>query len=233
MSYIYLWLNILSFLPPFLLSFHPLLQLHKRWQYLLPAIFIVAIIFVLLDMWYTSMGIWGFSSRYLLGANIANLPIEEVLFFICIPYACIFSYHCLNTQLKRDFFGPIQNAISYSLMLFSAIMLILFYHKVYTLFAFGSVLLLIFLLQVILKVKWLSRFYFAYLILQIPFLIVNGILTGTGLKEPIVWYNPSHIIGWRILTIPFEDIFYGMAMLLMSIAIYEYLQIKKENKMLL
>ena len=233
MSYIYLWLNVLSLLPPFFLSFHPLLQLHKRWQYLLPAIFIVAIIFVLLDMWYTSMGIWGFNSRYLIGVKIGNLPVEEMLFFICIPYACIFSYHCLNTQLKRDFFAKIHGLISYMLMLFSGIMVLIYYHKVYTLFAFGSVLFLIFMLHFVFKVKWLSRFYFAYLILQIPFLIVNGILTGTGLKEPIVWYNASHIIGWRILTIPFEDIFYGMAMLLMSIAIYEYLIIKKENKLLL
>ena len=112
-------------------------------------------------------------------------------------------------------------------------MVLIYYLKVYTIFAFGSVLFLIFMLHFVFKVKWLSRFYFAYLILQIPFLIVNGILTGTGLKEPIVWYNASHIIGWRILTIPFEDIFYGMAMLLMSIAIYEYLMIKKENKLLL
>ncbi len=184
-------------------------------------------------MWYTSMGMWGYNSRSLIGVKIGNLPVEEGLFFICIPYACIFSYHCLNTQLKRDFFAKIHGLISYMLMLFSGIMVLIYYHQVYTVFAFGSVLFLIFMLHFVFKVKWLSRFYFAYLILQIPFLIVNGILTGTGLKEPIVWYNASHIIGWRILTIPFEDIFYGMSMLLMSIAIYEYLMIKKENKLLL
>lgn len=227
MSYIYLWLNLLSLLPPVFLSFHPLLKLHKRWQYLLPAIAVVAFIFVLLDMWYTSLGIWGFNERYLLGWKIGNLPLEEVMFFICIPYACIFSYHCLNTQVKRDYFEKIQDKISYLIMIFSLVIVIIFFDRWYTLFAFGSLFLIIFALHFVLKVKWLSRFYFAYLILQIPFLIVNGILTGTGLKEPIVWYSESHIIGWRILTIPFEDTFYGMALLLLSTALYEYLFSKK------
>jgi hypothetical protein len=32
--------------------------------------------------------------------------------------------------------------------------------------------------------------------------------------EPIVWYNEEHIIGWRIVTIPVEDLFYNYSMLL-------------------
>jgi lycopene cyclase domain-containing protein len=64
--------------------------------------------------------------------------------------------------------------------------------------------------------------------LQIPFLIVNGILTGTGLDNPVVWYNPNHIIGLRIHTIPFEDTFYGMSMLLLSLALYEFFLSRKQ-----
>lgn len=229
MNYIYLWVNLLTIIPPLLLTFHPLLILQKRWSSLWPAILLVAAIFILLDMLYTSYGIWGFNNSYLLGIQIGNLPLEEVLFFICIPYACIFSYHCLNTQVKNDYFKKIEIPISLTLLLFSASMLVIYFHKWYTFFAFSSVLILVFLLQFVFRVKWLSRFYFAYLILQVPFLIVNGILTGTGLQQPIVWYNEAHIIGLRILTIPFEDVFYGMAMLLLSTALYEYFLSKKET----
>ncbi len=37
-------------------------------------------------------------------------------------------------------------------------------------------------LKFIAKVKWLSLFYFSHMFLLIPFFIVNGILTGTGLR---------------------------------------------------
>jgi len=31
-----------------------------------------------------------------------ELPIEESLFFICIPYACVFTFHCLNKAVARN-----------------------------------------------------------------------------------------------------------------------------------
>jgi lycopene cyclase domain-containing protein len=229
MSFLYLLVNLFSILPPLILSFHPTLKLNKRWKFIFPAILINASIFILFDMWYTSISIWGFNPKYIIGLKIGGLPIEEILFFICIPYACIFSYHCLNTLVKKDYFEKYQNAISITLLFFLAIGTVYYHTNVYTLFAFGTSFILIALLHFAFKVKWLSRFYFAYLILQIPFLIVNGILTGTGLKEPIVWYNERHIIGLRIGTIPFEDIFYGMSMLLLFFALYEYFLSRKSN----
>jgi lycopene cyclase domain-containing protein len=66
-----------------------------------------------------------------------------------------------------------------------------------------------------------------YLISILPFLIVNGILTGMFTPSPIVWYNESHIIGWRIVTIPIEDLFYCFSMLLPVIWIHESL-VKKQ-----
>lgn len=80
----------------------------------------------------------------------------------------------------------------------------------------------------------MKRFYLVYLILMIPFLIVNGLLTGTALAAPIVWYNPGEIIGPRILTIPLEDIFYGMGLVLINVWIYQAILYKnREPKMVL
>ncbi|QTE41193.1 MULTISPECIES: lycopene cyclase domain-containing protein [Mucilaginibacter] len=50
--------------------------------------------------------------------------------------------------------------------------------------------------------------------------LYNGLLTGTGLENLVVWYNPAHIIGVRILTIPVEDVFYGMNPILLNVMIY-------------
>ena len=68
---------------------------------------------------------------------------------------------------------------------------------------------------------WLGALFKVYAVLLIPFFIVNGILTGTGIEEPIVWYNNDEIIGFRMLTIPVEDTFYGFLLILLNVYFYE------------
>ncbi len=74
------------------------------------------------------------------------------------------------------------------------------------------------------KVDYLGWAYLSYFIILFPFLIVNGILTGTFLTEPVVIYNQNEITGARLLTIPLEDIIYGLLLFIMNISIYEKLK---------
>ena len=62
--------------------------------------------------------------------------------------------------------------------------------------------------------------------LLIPFFIVNGILTGTGIDEPVVWYNNAENLSIRILTIPIEDIFYGFELIILTIYFQELFKIR-------
>ena len=48
-------------------------------------------------------------------------------------------------------------------------------------------------------------------------------LPEQDLKSPVVWYNNDALIGIRIRSIPVEDIFYGMALILLNLIIYRYL----------
>jgi lycopene cyclase domain-containing protein len=220
MKFTYLLIDFFSVLVPFIFSFHPGLKFNKHWPSLFPAMIITGGIFIAWDMYFTHLKIWGFNTRYLTGITIGNLPLEEILFFFCIPYACVFTYACLNLMMSKALSRRNQLVVSSALIIASVFMAVRFHALSYTGYTFAVLAVLLFTTQFILKSSWLSRFYITYALLLLPFLIVNGLLTGTGLQNPVVWYNPAHIIGLRILTIPVEDVFYGMDLILLNIIIY-------------
>jgi len=236
MKFTYLLIDFFSVLVPFLFSFHPSLKFYKKWPALFPAMLLTGVVFIAWDMYFTHLKIWGFNPVYLTGIYIGNLPVEEVLFFLCIPYSCVFTYACLNVMIKKSISARYQIIISLILIAISVFMAISYHSLDYTGSTFATLSILLFIAQFVLKANWLSRFYITYLLLLIPFLIVNGLLTGTGLKSPVVWYNPEHILRLRILTIPVEDIFYGMDLILLNIMIYSglsarfYLRLKNRRR---
>lgn len=152
-----------------------------------------------------------------MGWFLLNLPIEEILFFITVPFACIFIYECLNYYIKKDLLREVSRLISIMLIVISIASLVSFYDKVYTLITFGLLLLIISYAEFIQRVN-LGRFYLAYFVSLIPFYIVNGILTSI----PIVMYNDKENMAFRFGTIPLEDHFYSMSMLMMNILLFEY-----------
>lgn len=222
MKFTYLAINLGSILIPFVFSFHPKLRFHQQWKAFWPANLITLLLFVGWDTIYTHLGVWGFNEAYLTGLPFFNLPLEEVLFFICIPYASVFTYHCLNLLIRKDHFAGISRFITPVLIAGSLLVVILNFGRLYTAAVFAGLALMTSLALLAVRFFKLSRFYFSYLILMIPFIIVNGLLTGTGLDEPVVWYNDQENLGIRILTIPVEDGFYGMLLLMLNTMLYEW-----------
>ena len=202
MRYTYLLIDFFTILFPFLFSFHPRLNFYKTWPAFFPAMAISAVIFLLWDSYFTHLGVWGFNPVYLTGLNIGNLPLEEVLFFVCVPYACIFTCYCLNLLVQKRMPTKTGAAITVLLLIFFSVAAVLNYSKLYTFYTFSLAALLLIIGAYILKVAWLKEFYPTWLLILIPFFIVNGLLTGTGLKNPVVWYNDSQNLHFRLLTIP-------------------------------
>ncbi|CAG5067708.1 hypothetical protein DYBT9623_00429 [Dyadobacter sp. CECT 9623] len=223
MSSLYLLIDLASISVPVIASFHPKIGLSKHWPILWPAILIAALPFILWDSFFTQIGVWGFTPKYLVGVYLLGLPIEEILFFICIPYACIFTYYTFRVFLGLEYRIRAENFVIWLFIVVSGISAIVFYDRAYTFST--SILLFFFLLYLKFsaKPKWLSLFLYSHMFLLIPFIVVNGILTGTGLDEPIVWYNDAENVGVRFLTIPVEDLFYGMLMLLLNTFLFEKL----------
>ena len=216
--YVYLYLNIFTILFPFLLSFDKRVQFYKNWRYLFPAMAINAVIFITWDSFFTRQGVWGFNDEYLLGIFLFNLPLEEVLFFITVPYACVFIYECLNEYIKRDFLQRYALPGTILLVLFIVTVGMLHLRQLYTSVTFLILPVIYIIHYSIFKAKLLGRFYLVYFVHLVPFLLVNGVLTAL----PVVWYNNSHNLGIRLTTIPIEDTIYSMVMLLITITAYEY-----------
>jgi len=222
--YLYLSINILSVSVPLLASFYPKAPFYKKWKFALPAIVISAIIFIFWDELFTQLGVWGFNDRYITGIKIGSLPVEEILFFICIPYACIFTYFALNQLIEKDHLFPHQELISSAMILLLLVLGMHDYEKLYTGVTFVALALLLAFIMLKLRPRYMGRFYFAFGVVLIPFFIVNGILTGSFIEEEVVWYNNAENSGIRMGTIPIEDTFYGMLLILLNIMIYEWLQ---------
>ncbi len=161
---------------------------------------------------------WGFNDKYLVGIYLYNLPLEEVLFFVTVPYACVFIYECLNVYIKQDFLQAGSLVATIILAIFIILVGLLHLRQLYTSVTFLFLPVIMLVHYRLFRDKLLGRFYLAYLVHLVPFLLVNGVLTAL----PVVWYDNGHNLGIRLTTIPIEDTMYSMIMLLITITAYEY-----------
>ncbi len=219
---LYLFLDLASISLPFLFSFHPKIKFHQKWKQFWPSLMVISGIYLLWDVIFSYLGYWSFNQEYLVGISFLHLPIEEWLFFICIPYACVFTHYVIELNCK-SWRIPQAMAVNISrlLLILFVLSIFFFYSKWYTVInslVTGSILLI----TLMKRPEILKTFYISFFILLVPFLIVNGILTGSFIEGEVVAYNPDQHIGWRLFTIPVEDIFYAMGMILGTILLMEW-----------
>ena len=219
---LYLWLHIATISFPLVRSFEPRIAYASRWKALFPGIILTAGFFIVWDVIFTQDGVWGFNADYLTGLFLFHLPIEEWLFFFTVPFASVFIYDCVIYFDTGNRLNVKLNWLATLLGVLLIILAALNIHRDYTFysFLFGGLLLLA--QGLLLKSAYLGHFFVAYLIHLIPFLLVNGILTGGVTEAPIVWYNNAENVGIRIWTIPVEDMVYALLLLLMNITYYEF-----------
>jgi lycopene cyclase domain-containing protein len=227
---LYLFILVISLAGPLALSFEKNLRLYKRWKFLLPAILITMVVFVIWDIIFTHLGCWYFNPMYNSGLYIYKLPLEEYLFFIAIPYACTFSFYAVQFHFPK--FKLTENwtkFITFLILLLSLVSSFLNKDHTYTL-----------VISIVLPAILLVSYYFArevvqyyliiYPILLIPFFMVNGILTGTGIEEAVFDYDPQAILGIRVFSIPIEDMFYNFSLILSPLVLTHIFENRSKNK---
>jgi lycopene cyclase domain-containing protein len=232
-SALYLLVDLAVIAVPLAFSWHPRLRFADRWRDFIPACVIVGALFLAWDVSFTALGVWGFNDAYLLGPRIAGLPLEEWLFFFCIPYACVFTYHCLGVIGAGGVGLRNARALTGILLVLCLALVVVLREQLYTSITAG--LLVVFLVWVLWsRSEWIGRLWFSFLMLIAPFLITNGVLTGLGfwkypllntspeaITDQIVWYNNAHNLGVRLFSVPLDDFLYAFLLIGLNVALFE------------
>ncbi len=222
-TYLLITLTILAI--PLIFSFTKKVHFISNLKYVLISIFINALVFIPWDMGFTAMKIWEFNDKYTLGMYIGNLPLEQYLYYITIPYLYLFIYEYLKTYMKKDILRRIHFSITPLIIIGLVFLLTQNIERTLTA-ASCAVLILFLLIQLINGRRYMGWFYLTYFISLIPFLIINGLMTGL----PVLIYNNAARLNLTPGTIPIDNFIYNAALLLLVIMGYEWSKRKFSGK---
>lgn len=214
---LYSLLLILTIGPPLLLSFDKKLQFYRQWKYLIPSLGIIEMVYILFDIWFTSLGVWGFNPLHHSSLRLFNLPLEEWLFFLIIPYASIFLHESLIVYFPAlQLSEKTTRLLTIILIVLFTLLAMVYVDKAYTLYM-STLMAVALAVSIFDPSQVIRKFYITFLFLLIPFVVVNGLLTGSFAGREVVWYNNAENLGIRFLTIPIEDFGYAFSLLLFNL----------------
>lgn len=216
----YLLFNILVLFGPIAASFEPRVRFFRAWSRAIGASALVAVPYLVWDALVTGHH-WWFNDLFTLGIRVAGLPIEEILFFLTVPFACIFVWEVLALRLPLERHPYL---ISTQVLLTSAALpgaWFLDAGLVYTGIAFLA-LPFVSLADWGLRVHLLRtrRFWIFQVVLILLITLFNGYLTG----RPVVLYNDAVKSGLHLFTIPLEDFLYGFGHITLVLIVYEWMK---------
>ena len=209
---LYTLINLIILAGPLALSFDRKVAFFRQWPAFIGALIPVSGAYLVWDGLVTNAGHWWFSERYSGMFRIAGLPVGEILFFITVPYACIFIYAVVRAYFKERRFerATVVRLVGMSFAVCFVILALIVSDHGYTALAFASIAILLVVSCTFDPSMWMSSHTLLFFLLSyLPFLLANGALTAL----PIVNYSSNAILGVRVYTIPLEDFFYNFGML--------------------
>ncbi len=219
----YLIFNIIVLTGPLLFGAMRPFYFLDRVKFTILPILIPAILFLIWDSTVT-FSHWHFNEKYVLGITIFNLPIEEILFFITVPFACLFTWEMIIRRTNEKELVWINKIRPYLYLIIPMGIWFFISGRHYTGLAVSFLGLAILLDQVLNTNLLLKRRFYLYLLFILLFtLIFNGYLTW----RPVVTYGVDYQLDFRIITIPIEDFIYGTALIFMNTSIYQKIINKK------
>ena len=215
--YLYLCINLAILALPLAISFE-----RKRINYLsksrsvILSILIIGTVFVAWDIIATSRGHWSFNPNQVIGVKFLGLPFEEILFFVTVPFSCLFTYEAL-AYFKKDESITIPSKLMPIIGIAITVLSIIFFEQEYTFLAILSVGLTFLSAPYLFREIFFSKLYWLYIAVTLVFFLVfNFVLTSV----PVVEYSKWAITNLRITTIPIEDFMFNFSMLTLYLAVH-------------
>lgn len=215
--YLYLYINLAILFLPLAISFErKRINYQSRMKSVVLSIVSVGTAFVAWDVLATHFGHWSFNPNYLVGIRLLGLPIEEILFFVTVPFSCLFTYAALVYFLKDGTIRPMGKLQLIVGVAFISLSL-LFLNREYTFLALLSVGITILAAPKLADQIFSSKLYWYYVAVTFAFFLVfNFLLTSL----PIVAYSSEAISGLRVTTIPIEDFMFNFSLLTLYLAVF-------------
>ena len=224
----YLLFDIAMLGAPLVLSWvrGPMFFAH-RWTRALTALAVGGLPWVVWDILVTERH-WWFAPEHTLGWSVLGLPVEEWGFFLVVPFACLYTWEVLVTGPRRAAHPALTFAGAVLALVGVLVGGALWWGTglEYTALSVGCMGAAA-AVDLALGTHLLRRpATWAYLALVSVFtLVFNNYLTG----RPIVLYDPQFQLDLRLLTMPVEDLGFGLGLMLTVTSLYTWLGVREER----
>ena len=217
MTQIFLYLNLFVFFIPITLAADKKVFVIENIGSLIVPSLVVTVVFSETGVFFAGLKVWEFNPAYLIGITYRQLPLEMYLFYFTSSFAALGIYNYLNAKFPKNDFQKYSFSLSNLLLGIMVAILFFAYTKWYTATTFTLLFLLILFIEYKNQLRFMYKFYRAFLVCLIPFYISFGILCNV----PIISYKASETIDVNVFNIPFENHFYMMGMLLLGVFLIE------------
>ncbi len=197
------------------------LNVYSSVKYMFPAIAFSAAILIMIDLQFAKLAVWSYHPKYVLGINLLDLPVEEWLFYIVVPFLGIFIYEFVKQQFSRFEYPNFSLLLSFIVLVLVGITSYSSHSKTYPFFLFF--LITIYLGYTIFRNRFkthYTKFYLSYILLLVPFILIEKVLIGL----PIIEYNDVYFLGAQLFSVPIENFASLFLLHIITITVYEYLK---------
>jgi len=211
------------FVLPLILYLHKKIFKDGNFQAALGASLISAIIFSTLVVVLQLLGVLIYNTDKTIGVLFKDIPLEQYLLNFSFSFAAVSLYQYLNVRFPKNDLQQYSLAVSNLLLGLCIAFLFFGYSKWYTLLTFSTLLLVLFLIEYVGKLRFMYRAYRAFVVMLVPFYLVYGILFWNGILK----VSQNGLFGLYIAKIPLENHFITLSMVLVSVYMFEFFKSKQ------
>ncbi len=164
------------------------------------------------------MGILTYNYQFTSNIIFRTLPFEQYILHFGFSFCALAVYEFLNNRYPGNSLQKYSLALSNLLLGLCVAFLFFAFDKWYTVLAFSLLLIGLFSIEYIGKLRFMYKAYRLFMLMLIPFYVIYGVL----LASKVIVFNPEELVGLYVLKVPVETTVVFLVSILMSIYMFEF-----------